>query len=237
MLWCGLVACSTLTVEQEKQLGYKVQRQVRDEYQFVRDPVVVKYVQDLSQKLARAARPSPFEFPVYVVEDEEINVFSIPGGAIYVHTGLILAAEDVSEVAAPIAFAIAAVTERWVALQYRNSIAGLVTEMLKAILLGRTYVPPAGTHSDPPPMESQLKADQLAIETLISAGYDPNGLVRSLELLESKNPSSKERMQERIQSAKRSIAGHSPLPQLRTSDDGELEQIQVRLRTERDLRD
>ena len=36
-----LAACSTLTVQQEKKLGYQVQRQVREEYQFVREPIIV----------------------------------------------------------------------------------------------------------------------------------------------------------------------------------------------------
>ena len=64
-----LGACGTLSVNEEKQLGHQVQRQVRQQVQLLRDLIVVSYVRDLGQRLVAAARPSPFEFRFYVVED------------------------------------------------------------------------------------------------------------------------------------------------------------------------
>ncbi len=103
-----------------------------------------------------------------------------------------------------------------------------------AIVTGTSPAPPArpGSRPDPPPIEFALEADQLAIETLIAAGYDPNGLIRSLERMERRNPSNKEPIRKRIESARRTIAAEGSLPQLRASDDGELERIQMRLRPE-----
>ena len=63
-----LAACGTLSVNEEKQLGRQAQRQVRQGLTLLRDLVVVSYVRDLGERLVAAARPSPFEFRLYVVE-------------------------------------------------------------------------------------------------------------------------------------------------------------------------
>jgi Zn-dependent protease with chaperone function len=87
-----LCACGTLSVPEEKELGAQEQQRVRRQFQLLRDPVVVEYVRKLGANLVANARPSPFEFRFYVIEDANLNAFAVPGGAVYVHTGLILAA-------------------------------------------------------------------------------------------------------------------------------------------------
>src|SRR5687768_16460005 len=95
-LWAALLlvlaGCATgpLTIEEELQLGLEVEQQARQKFRFVRDEVVVGYVAGLGEDLLRAMGPQPFEYDFYVIEDEELNAFAMPGGIIYVHTGLIL---------------------------------------------------------------------------------------------------------------------------------------------------
>ncbi len=98
-----LVGCSTLSITEEQELGVEAERQVREQFDMVRDRVIVKYVRDLGAKLVAAAGPSPYQFRFHVVEDNSINAFALPGGAIYVHTGTILKAEDASELAGVVA--------------------------------------------------------------------------------------------------------------------------------------
>ncbi len=75
-----LAACGTMSVNEEKQLGRQAQRQVRQDVTLIRDLVVVNYVRNLGERLVAEARPSPFEFRFYVVEDESLNAFAVPGG-------------------------------------------------------------------------------------------------------------------------------------------------------------
>lgn len=51
----ALTACGTLSVQDEKRLGHEAQRQIRSEYQMMRDRVVVNYVRELvgSEKAPR----------------------------------------------------------------------------------------------------------------------------------------------------------------------------------------
>ena len=90
-------ACGTLTVQEEKKLGHEAQRQIQSQVQLMREPVVVNYIRDIGAEVARSAASSVFDFRFYVVEDESINAFAIPGGAIYIHTGLIQKAANKAE--------------------------------------------------------------------------------------------------------------------------------------------
>ena len=248
-----LLACSTLSVTEEKELGIQAQRQVREQFDMVRDRVIVNYVRELGAELVEAAGPSPFEFRFYVVEDDSINAFALPGGAIYVHTGTILKAEDASELAGVVAHEIGHVTAHHVADLYpKQRAAGLgvnLLALLAVILTGNTYIANAtGLGSQVAAQaylatytkEAENESDQLAVETLINAGYDPNGMVDFFEILQKETATgglrapqllaSHPATHERITHVREEIRAREPLPPLRRADRGELRIIQKRIR-------
>src|SRR5262245_7155603 len=94
-----LSGCGTLSVADEQQLGAEVARDARRELDFVREEVVVAYVEQIGRDLVKAAGPQPFTYHFYVVDDEELNAFAAPAGYIYVYTGIILASANASELA------------------------------------------------------------------------------------------------------------------------------------------
>lgn len=250
-LGLGGTACGTLSVEDEKSLGRGEQRRVREAFTLMRDRVTVKYVRDLGEDLAAHSRPTPFEFRFYVIEDETLNAFAVPGGAIYVNTGLILAVGNVSELAGVMAHEIGHVTARHTAEQYNNRRGtAVVTEVLKFVIYfisGNPYIANAGTMAtDMAGMaylstfgrDAEREADELAVETLVNAGYDPMGLATMFQTLQAESGgggytmpqflSTHPASAERIESAKRAIADLDLSPDLR-KDDGKLEIIQQRI--------
>jgi predicted Zn-dependent protease len=246
-----LFACQTLSVEREKELGVQAQRQVREQVDLMRDRIVVNYVRDLGARLADASEDSPFDFRFYVVEDESINAFAIPGGAIYVHTGTIAKAENVSELAGVVAHEIGHVTARHVAELYpKQRAVGLGVNFLSilvAILTGSPDLANLGglgssvaaqaylaTFSQ----EAELESDKLAVEALIRAGYDPRGMLTFFETLKQDSGggggvtqflSSHPATDERIAQVRALIQEREPLPPLRKDDGGKLEIIQRRI--------
>lgn len=251
-LLVALTACGTLSVQEEKRLGHEAQRQIRSEYQMMRDRVVVNYVRELAATLVRASGPSPFEFRFYVVEDEEINAFAIPGGAIYIHTGVLLKAKDVSEVAGVIAHEIAHVTERHVAHLYRRQrntgFGAQILTIAVAIVTGNPYITnassiaggmAAATYLGTFTRDAERESDAKAVETLVRAEYDPRGMVSFFETLRRdtagglKAPqflSSHPATADRIANVSAMIRSRGPLPEsLRRTDGGRLEIIQRRI--------
>ena len=246
-----LAACGTLSVNEEKQLGRQAQRQVRQDVTLLRDLVVVNYVRNLGERLVAEARPSPFEFRFYVVEDESLNAFAVPGGAIYVHTGLILASRSASELAGMIAHEIGHVTARHVAQQYRRSRNTGVGAQAATILIGAATGSSdaarggqvltgiaAQAYLSGFSREAEREADALAVETMVRTGVHPEGLITMFETLQGEgrgtrapqflisHPATKER----IQNVRGRIAQLSLPDNLRHDDLGRLPIIQERIR-------
>ena len=245
------LACAPLTVQEEKNLGRQVQRQVREQMTFVRDPVTVQYLRALGQQLVDASPPSPFEFRFYVIEDEELNAFAVPGGAIYVHTGLMMTVRDAAELAGVLAHEIGHVTSRHVAKMARRGrntgVAAQIVGLLVAILSGNPYIADAGNvatsmaaqaYMSTYTQDAERQADALAVDTMIRAGFDPIALVTMFETLQEAHAggiampaflASHPAPTDRIVAVRELIAQRRPPAGLRHDDNGRLEIIQARL--------
>lgn len=245
------LACSTapLTIQEERELGVEVEKQARQKLQFVRDETVVRYVAGLGSDLLRVMGPQPFEYDFYVVEDDELNAFAVPGGSIYIHTGLILKARNVSELIGVMGHEVGHVHHRHVAENYRRqrntSIAQQLGVIATGVLAGGAAAQAADLVTGVGAMayinrfgrEAEREADAFAVDLLPKAGYDPDGLVTFFGTLIkqygdrggsfiSSHPATKERIE-----ATQAMIDAKRLPaNLRQDDDGKLEIIQHRIR-------
>src|SRR5882762_816327 len=76
------------SIERELALGKQLAEEVKRQAKMYDDPIVTEYVNRIGQNLARNSDAKvPFTF--YVIEDDSLNAFALPGGHIFVHTGLI----------------------------------------------------------------------------------------------------------------------------------------------------
>lgn len=80
--------------EQDIQLGKEAALQVEKQYVVVKDPEVTAYLNALGGRLAKSKYAGDFPFTFKLVSDDSINAFALPGGPMFVHTGLIKAAEN-----------------------------------------------------------------------------------------------------------------------------------------------
>jgi predicted Zn-dependent protease len=87
--------------EQDVQLGEEAAAQVRKQKTMIKDPVLTSYVNRVGKRLAAApeARDSGFPFTFEVVADPTINAFALPGGHMFIHTGLLKAVDNEAQLA------------------------------------------------------------------------------------------------------------------------------------------
>jgi beta-barrel assembly-enhancing protease len=90
------------SMERERKLGYALAQGV-ELSKLVIDPVITEYVNHLGQRIVGNS-DAQVPFTIKVIESDEISVFTLPGGYLYVDTGLILAADNEAEVAGVMAF-------------------------------------------------------------------------------------------------------------------------------------
>jgi predicted Zn-dependent protease len=87
--------------DQDVQLGKESAAQVRKQMTVINDPVLTNYVNLVGKRLANApeARDSGFPFTFEVVADPTINAFALPGGPMFIHTGLLKAVDSEAQLA------------------------------------------------------------------------------------------------------------------------------------------
>src|SRR5580698_1608724 len=90
------------TLDQELALGKQLSLEVEKQARIVDDPIVSEYINRLGQNLARN---SDVTFPVTfkLIEADEINAFTLPGGYVFINTGLLELSGNEAELASAIA--------------------------------------------------------------------------------------------------------------------------------------
>jgi len=126
-----------LSPAQERKIGEAIVRQIRAQGGYLQDPEVSDYLNELGHRLVAASHDTKQDFEFFAVPDPQINAFALPGGYIGVHTGLILLAQNESELASVLAHEISHVTQRHMARMMANqknsmlmSLAGLALAIL-----------------------------------------------------------------------------------------------------------
>jgi predicted Zn-dependent protease len=87
-----------ISLEKEIAMGRQLAAEIERQVKLVEDPTINEYVNRVGQNLVRNS-DAKVPFTIKVVESDEINAFALPGGFFYVNSGLILAADDESELA------------------------------------------------------------------------------------------------------------------------------------------
>ncbi len=99
------------SLEREIALGKGLAQEVERSSKLIDDPVVTEYVNRVGQNLVRNS-DARVPFTIKVIDSDEVNAFALPGGFFYVNSGLILRAQEESELAGVMAHEISHVTAR-----------------------------------------------------------------------------------------------------------------------------
>lgn len=92
---------NTFNKQQDIQLGQEAAQQVRQKSQVVQNSFLQDYVNRIGQRLANApeARQSEFPFTFTVINDPTVNAFALPGGPMFIHTGLLKSVDNEAQLA------------------------------------------------------------------------------------------------------------------------------------------
>ena len=233
-----------ISVEMEERLGARMAAQVRREVRLVDDPVVQEYVDRLGRSLVASTTgvPAGMDFDFQVIDaPDTINAMAMPGGHIYVYSGLLRAVDSEAELAAVLAHEIAHVAERHVVAQLVTS---LGIQALRAIALGEDTGRLGELAADLATggalgafsRTAEREADELGVATLVRAGWDPRGYVSFFDKLATRQgapgllarfAASHPDPAERAERARRMIEELEIVPTRR--DDGTLDRIVARL--------
>ncbi len=180
--------------EQENQIGLQVKQELeqKEHVKYVEDPQVVSFVKGITDRilpLAEKDRPG-VKWDVKVIDDPKtVNAFATPGGHLYVYSGLLLAADNPSEIAGVLSHESGHVVGRHSARQMVDAF-GL--QAVTALALGKnpglaSQVAAGVTGKGLMLANSrgdETEADEYGAKYASAAGYDPRGLITFFQKLQ-----------------------------------------------------
>ncbi len=187
----GAAAADELSPQTERDIGEAIRRDFRQQGLLVEDPEVVDYLNQLGDRLGATGPAAGYSFEFFAVRDATLNAFAVPGGFIGVHTGLVIAAANESELASVLAHEMGHVTQRHIARMLaqgrQSSVVSLATAVL-AILAARSNPQAAGglvalgggIAQDQMlafSRDAEREADRVGLDILRQSGFDANAMV------------------------------------------------------------
>ena len=189
---CGRGVGNWYSVEGQINMGRQYAEQIDSSSKLITDPVITEYINRLGQNIVRNS-DSKVPFTIKVIDSDAINAFALPGGFFYVNTGLILAADNESEVAGVMAHEIAHVAACHIARQQtRGTLAQLATIPLIIMTpgLGGLAAQEAAGLALPVTFLKfsrgfEAEADYLGVQYMYKSGYDPQSFTAFFEKIEA----------------------------------------------------
>lgn len=185
---------SMVSSERERALGREAAGEVERTTGLVKDARVTGYVHDVGARLIRGAAAQDGDWTFGVLDDDELNAFSLPGGYVYVSRGLLALLNTENELAGVMAHEVGhvvahhgvrratAATPFALLFGVPAAALGVVSPDLGALVAGAGKLA-GGIVLSPYSREQEREADRLGMELAAGAGWDPAGLPAALQTL------------------------------------------------------
>jgi predicted Zn-dependent protease len=165
------VQTSLLLLRGESAVGDRYARQVQRRLDMVQDEAILSYVNEIGQKLAKASGRTEFKYEFYVILDDRLNAFALPGGKVFVNAGAIAKANSEAELAGLLAHELShAVLSHGFQMATSGSFTANVFQ----------FVPLGGLATDLIVLgysrKMERQADTLGTRMLAASGYAADGL-------------------------------------------------------------
>lgn len=192
-------SAGNISPAEEYRTGQAVIRNIRHAGGVLDDPLIQGYLNELGYRLV-APSESQQLFHFFLIKDNSINAFALPGGFIGINAGLILATKSESELAGVMAHEIAHVTQRHHARRYEQGTSNvpIIAAIIAAIVLGNqgsdvgqaalaSVAAGSAQNQINFTRSNEKEADRIGINLLIKAEFNPHGMAAFFDTLDKQS--------------------------------------------------
>ncbi len=184
-----------VSIKDENEMGEKFESMLRAHLSMIEDPEVTRYLTGIVERIVKVVPPQPFTFRTAAILHNSMNAFAVPGGRVFVFSGLVMNFDTEEELAGVLAHEIAHVTQRHVAAGIeRSQVLTLGTLLLAAAgvaLAGAGGGALALTAGQSAALKysriDENDADNMGYQYLVKAGYAPQGMAESFKKIRQKS--------------------------------------------------
>ncbi len=166
----------------ERELGRRFFLEARSQLPLVDDPALTEYVNRLGQKLVASLGPQEFDYRFFVVAHPALNAFAVPGGYVFVFTGLLAKTKTDDELVGVLGHEISHVHAHHISRQQTAgqlwsaaALAGMLLALINPVL-GAAGMAAAQTAQLKFSRDFEQEADFLGLRIASQSGYDPHAL-------------------------------------------------------------
>jgi predicted Zn-dependent protease len=166
----------------ERDLGRRFFLEARSQLPLITDPTVQAYVSNLGKHLVDSLGPQEFDYQFFVVAHPAINAFAVPGGYVFVFSGLIAKASNDDEIAGVLGHEIGHVHAHHIVREETQGMAWNAAALLGVLLsvvnpvLGAGAIAAAQTAQLKYSRDFEQEADYIGLRIASQSGYDPHAL-------------------------------------------------------------
>ena len=179
-----------IQTEREVGMGEAISKKVEEEFTRVKDPALLERLDRIGERIAGVADRKDLLYRFNIIEEKEPNAFALPGGPIYVTTGLMGLVKSDDELASVLGHEVGHLVARHIVKRIQGAVGLQLLEIL-AIGTGATSDPRARQSMDLAfasiltaySQADELEADRLGVKYLKRAGYRPEASIAFLERL------------------------------------------------------
>jgi predicted Zn-dependent protease len=174
---------AAVSYQGERELGQRFDLTARQRVPMIDDPEVVGYVNEVGHKITGSLEDSFFDYQFAVVRDGRVNAFAVPGGYVYVNSGLLASVKNEDELAAVLGHEVAHVHAHHVVRQQEATqalnYAALLGMLLSVVQPAAGALASAASSAVTLQYQRQFEqeADYLGARYLQAAGYDPRAML------------------------------------------------------------
>lgn len=181
-----------VSLEKEIELGKEEHTKIISRFGVYRDQELNAYINKVGQRVAAESSREEIDYTFTILNDDMINAFALPGGFIYVTRGMLMHMNSESELAAVLGHEIAHVTEkhalrrnaRGKGISVLNTVLAAVSGQPALYELGNMF---GGVLLSGYSREFELEADEVGARYMAKAGYSPDAMLRTIEILKAKD--------------------------------------------------
>lgn len=174
-----------VSTDKEVAMGRSLAKRVRRELTLTADEPMQQRVQRIGERITEVCDRRELVYTFAIVDDKDVNAFSLPGGYVFVNTGLVDKTASDDELAAVMAHEIAHITARHAVKRYEGALGAQLAQLATLATRQGAAIRGVGVATQSAQLayarQEELEADRIGVRYLKAAGFDPKAMLALLE--------------------------------------------------------